>query len=156
MMNTTGAGNASETDTSFAVRDTAERSGNRTKSAIKTMFKAVMDVCARRDTDTPKPEAKRRGKGESGSPIIRQQHRHTGTPSSRGRYAGLRSKVSKAVKIRRKFTRAATGATEPDACTEASIHSCNMLDWMNLWQANAEAQGDVNHEWNTPPHGPQL
>jgi hypothetical protein len=37
-----------------------------------------------------------------------------------------------------------------------SADAFNGIDWINLWQANAAAQGNVSHEWNMPPQGPQL
>jgi hypothetical protein len=120
-------GNASETTTSFAVRDTAERSKSRT-SWIRRLFQAAYKAVTQRDEDAPQPQKRRRGEKEGGGPIMVQaqppSHHAAGGPAARGRYATLRAGTTKS---------AGQGRGHE---ANAALHLADTLDWLQLWQDN--------------------
>lgn len=127
-------GAASENDSTFAVRDTAEGSKNRTiAGAIESLFRSVAKAIIGRDEDEPQPETRRRRSGETEGdlrkPVVRSYL--AAKPAARGRYAALRpTKVEAAV-----FAPA-------DAYAGAGMCLADTLDWLNLWQDNA-----ANDHW---------
>jgi hypothetical protein len=159
-----GAGNggieiesASANDSTLAVRDTARGSKSQTIAGIiKALFKAAADVFARRDPDAPKPEAKRRSRGESesgGSPAIR----HASKPAARGRYAALWSRPADAVVA---FLSEAFALLDPvsDPVAAAESYLSDTLDWMNPFGPPDDFTAAVDADFAPPQdhHFPHL
>jgi hypothetical protein len=117
--------------------------GRRTKQeAVKALFRAAVNAVVRRDPDAPKPETRRRQSGgtESGAPIMRAQLRRT-RPAARGRYAVLQAAKTKAGKIARRFTRAATdAAAAPEAYEDAALAFADTLAQLHRWNDEALAE----------------
>jgi hypothetical protein len=124
------------------VSDIGEGSKKRTiAGAIKALFKAAVKAVTQRE-EAPQPET-RRGAGEKdgrGFARVNYDHcsRNSGKPSARGHYAALRVVRRTAAKVRRKFSRAANDATEPDIAEEV-FNSITGFDLVTMWQQNANA-----------------
>jgi hypothetical protein len=120
-------GSANEINTSFAVRDTAERSKHRT-SWIGRLFQAAFKAVTQRDEDAPQPSKRRRGEKDGGGPTMFQAQpppaHHAGRPAARGRYATLRTGTTKS---------AGQGRGHE---AHAALHLTDTLDWLQLWQDN--------------------
>ena len=115
--------------------------------AIKGLFRAAVKAVTHRAEDEPPPPARRRG-GETGKGFVRAWravlHRaamKTGA-AARGRYAALR--LAKA-----DLSTEALAKVEPEAFTPADAYArtgmylSDTLDWLNLWQDNAN-----NEPWS--------
>jgi len=107
-----------------------------TAAAIKALFSAAKALLWPKDEDEPKPEARRRrGETDKGfaaacRTMLRRAAR-TGAVA-RGRYAGLRP-VRKAQEAK-----APDSIAPGDAYARARMYLADTLDWLNLWQDNAE------------------
>jgi hypothetical protein len=117
----TSSEGVSENETSPADRDFAGPSKNRTISgAIRGVFRAAVKAITRRDEDES-PRPRRRS-GETDKAFI--------------------------MAARATFRRAV--AIPIEAYAAATAFLADTLDWLNLWQDNAESADQLDNETNNP------
>ena len=118
---------------------------------IKVQFKAAVQTVTKRDPEAPQPQTRqrRRGEKESGGTTLRVAPRSANKPTARGRFAALRGAQSPKSKMSRKFSRAATDATEPEIEQQASLYLSDTLELLRFWEANAGAHQWQDVDWST-------
>ena len=134
----------SASDRTSADRASAEGSKNRTTS-IKGLFKAAIKAITHRDDDAPQPSKRRRGEKEGGGPLLMRLFvRPAGRPAARGRYAKLQAGAAAQN----------SGASEQEA-QAALLYLANTLDWLKLWQDNADHWPDDDFSAKQDRYFPQ-
>jgi len=109
---------ASENDSTRAVRDTARGTKNQTiAGAIKGWFREAVKAITGRDEDEPPPVLRRRS-GETG----------------RGFAMAAKAALRRAVRV------------PPEVYAAATAYLSDTLDWLNLWGSNAESADDLDSE----------
>jgi hypothetical protein len=108
------------------------------------LFKAAIKAITQRDDDAPQPQTRRRrGENEGGGPILmRLFTRPAGRPAARGRYAILRGTAAQK-----------SGASGQEA--RAVLYLADTLDWLKLWQDNADHWPDDDFSAKQERHFPQ-
>jgi hypothetical protein len=128
------------------------------------LFRAAAKAVTRRDPDAPKPEARKRRGGGTDSRVLflRRRPHHVTEPAARGCYARLAAPTAEPAN---EFVRAANilcsiAQDIADMFTDLNerlaevFHgkglylSDNTLDWLNLWQDNAN-----NEQWQNEDFG---
>jgi hypothetical protein len=131
---------------------------------MKGLFRAAAKAVTRRDPDAPKPEARKRRGGGTDSRVLflRRRPHHVTEPAARGCYARLAVPTAEPAN---EFVRAANilcsiAQDIADMFTDLNerlaevFHgkglylSDNTLDWLNLWQDNAN-----NEQWQNEDFG---
>jgi hypothetical protein len=116
---------AGETETSPADRDFAGPSKNQTISgAIRGLFRAAVKAVTRSDDDEPPPPRRRRGETDKGFVLASR--------------AALRRTVSMPC----------------EAYAAATAYLADTIDWLNLWQDNAEGADQLDNGTNNPDTKP--
>jgi hypothetical protein len=111
----------SENGSTFAVRDTAKGSKNRTiAGAIKALFRKTAQLVSGRDDDEPRPQTRRRGRGETEGDLRKPMLRPS-RAAARGRYAALQP----------------VKAEQAAAVESAGLYLADTLAWLQLWEDNA-------------------
>ena len=111
--------------------------------AIKGLFKAAVKAVTQRE-EAPQPETRRRAGEKDGRGFARvnYDHRYRNKPSARGRFAKLRP--AKATADKTADRKAAPKVVAPAAAYASTrLYLSNTLDWLNLWQDNAN-----NEQWH--------
>jgi hypothetical protein len=118
----------------------------RTKpGAIAKLFRTAKLAVTRRDPDAPQATRRRRGEKEGGGPVImRPVARPAGRPAARGRYAMLRAGTAAPQSF-------AQGRHE----AHALLYLADTLDWLKLWQDNAEHWPDDDFSAKQDRYFPQ-
>ena len=101
-------------------------------AAIKALFNAVKEMLSPKGEDAPQPVRRRRGETDKGfAAACRAMLRRTPKTGAvaRGRFAGLRY--------------AQEAIAPSDAYARARMYLSDTLDWLNLWQDNAD-----NDHWH--------
>jgi hypothetical protein len=109
------------------------------------LIKAAIRAIAQRDDDAPQPQTRRRrGEQDGGGPILmRLFARAAGKPAARGRYATLHAGGEQ------KF---ATGGQQE---ARAELYLADTLEWLKLWQDNAEHWPDDDFSAKQDRYFPQ-
>jgi hypothetical protein len=109
---------ASANDSTRAVGDTARGTKNQTiAGAIKGWFREAVKAVTGRDEDEPQPVSRRRS-GET----------------DRGFAMAAKAALRRAVRV------------PADAYAAVTAYLSDTLDWLNLWESNAESSDDLDSE----------